>query len=127
MADPELRTGDALFVFDEGLTIRSWNHAAEELTGLPAEDAVGRPCWDVLGASEDGGAIVCHAGCAHARLARKGWPVRCHEVVIRTQAGRRRVALSTIALNGDGPKLFVHLLHDVPSAHARTSRSTPPT
>jgi PAS domain S-box-containing protein len=121
----ELRTGDALFVFDEGLTIRSWNHAAEELTGLSADEAVGRPCWDVLGASEDGGALVCHAGCAHARLARKGWPVRCHDVVIRTSEGRRRVALSTIALNGESPRLFVHLLHNAPEQPRHDQRVDP--
>jgi PAS domain S-box-containing protein len=125
VADPELRTGDALFVFDEGLTIRSWNHAAEELTGLPAEETVGRPCWDVLGASEDGGALVCHAGCAYARLARDGWPVSCHEVVIRTRADRRRVALSTIALSGNDPKLFVHLLHDAPERAHENERVDP--
>jgi len=111
--DAGFRTGDAFFVFDESLTILSWNPAAEELTGRPAEDVVGRPCWDVLRGGDEDGALVCHAGCSYARLARDGWPVRCHDVVIGTEAGRRRVALSTIALTDTTPKLFLHLMHEV--------------
>ncbi len=91
MDDPDFRTGDALFLFDEDLTIRSWNAGAEALTGVEADEAVGRPCWDVLGGFDDSGALVCHRGCSHARLARQGWPVRCHQIVIKTRTGRRRV------------------------------------
>jgi PAS domain S-box-containing protein len=112
----EFRSGDALFVFDEDLQIRSWNGAAEELTGLTSEEAIGRRCWEVLGGTEEGGSLVCHARCSYARLAREGWPVRCHDLVIRTDAGRRRVALSTIALRGSDPALFLHLMRDVPES-----------
>jgi PAS domain S-box-containing protein len=107
-------TGDALFVFDDELTIRSWNAAAEALTGHAAGDVVGRRCWDVLGGNDETGALVCHAGCSHARLAREGWPVRRHDVVIRTETGRRRVALSTIALTRASPRLFLHVMRPVP-------------
>jgi PAS domain S-box-containing protein len=106
----DVRSGDALFVFDEELRIRSWNRAAEELTGLTSEEAIGHRCWEVLGGTEEGGALVCHARCSYARLAREGWPVRCHDLVIKTDAGRRRVALSTIALGDSDPALFVHLM-----------------
>ncbi len=108
----DVRSGDALFVFDEELRVRSWNRAAEELTGLTSEEAIGRRCWEVLGGTEEDGAIVCHARCSDARLAREGWPVRCRDLVIRTDAGRRRVALSTIALCDSEPALFVHLMRD---------------
>jgi PAS domain S-box-containing protein len=108
--DDGFRTGDALFVFDGDLTVRSWNRSAEELTGLPAAEAVGRPCWDVLGGRDPDGALICHAGCSGARLAQEGWPVRCRELVVRTRAGRRRVLLSTIAIDQDGERLFLHLM-----------------
>jgi PAS domain S-box-containing protein len=45
----EFRSGDALLVFDDDLRIVAWNEAAEELTGIAFEKAVGRPCWEVLG------------------------------------------------------------------------------
>jgi PAS domain S-box-containing protein len=69
------RSGDALFAFDPDLTIVSWNLAAEELTGVPADEAVGRRCWDLLGGHDERGDLVCHPGCSTARLAREGWPV----------------------------------------------------
>jgi PAS domain S-box-containing protein len=116
----EFRSGDALFVFDEDLRIVSWNRGAEELTGLTPEEAIGRRCWEVLGGTEEGGALVCHARCSYARLAREGWPVRCHDLVIRTAAGRRRVALSTIALRDSDPALFLHVMREAPEPAPET-------
>ena len=108
------RSGDALFAFDEELRIVSWNRAAEELTGSTPEEAIGRRCWEVLGGTEEDGALVCHSRCSYARLAREGWPVRCHDLVITTDAGRRRVTLSTIALRDSAPALFLHLMRPAP-------------
>lgn len=108
------RSGDALFAFDEELRIVSWNRAAEELTGVRAEEVIGQRCWQVLGGTEEDGALVCHRRCSYARLAREGWPVRCHDILIRTESGRVRVALSTIALTDAQPRLFLHLLRRAP-------------
>jgi PAS domain S-box-containing protein len=124
--DPTFRTGDALFVFDDELRIRSWNRSAEELTGVTVEEAVGRPCWDVLGGSEENGTLVCHPGCAYARLAREGWPVRSHDVVVRTRTGRRRVAMSTIALSDARRNLFLHLLRDARDHVPENETADPP-
>ena len=67
------RSGDAVFAFDADLMIVSWNRAAEELTGVSAEEAVGRYCWEVLGGHDERGNLVCHRGCSTARLARERW------------------------------------------------------
>lgn len=108
--DPgDFRSGDALFAFDEQLVVRAWNHAAEELTGVPAKEAVGRCCWELLGGTEPGGALVCHRGCPYARLARERWPVPSHDMVVRTTSGPRRISLATIACDSD-PRLFLHLM-----------------
>ena len=104
------RSGDALFSFDPDLRILSWNRAAEELTGVPAAEAVGRRCWEILGGRDELGALVCHAGCSYARLARDGWPVPSHELTIRADGGRREVSLSTIALRGGEDPVFLHLM-----------------
>jgi PAS domain S-box-containing protein len=110
-ARDELSSGDALFTFDSDLRIVCWNRAAERLTGFPADDVVGRLCWEVLGGYEGSGAMVCHAGCSYARLAREGWPIPSREIDIRTEEGRRRVLLSTIGLRSDR-SLFAHVLID---------------
>jgi PAS domain S-box-containing protein len=114
VTDLSFRSGDALFAFDEGLTIRWWNEAAEELTGISADEAIGRPCWDLLGGIDECGALVCHAGCSNARLARSGWPVHEQRLSIRAAGGRRRVALSTIAVSDPESRLFLHVLRELP-------------
>jgi DNA-binding CsgD family transcriptional regulator len=107
------RSGDALFAFDADLVVRSWNAEAARLTGIPAEEAIGRTCWDLLGGVDERGALLCHAGCSGARLARDGWPVPCRRLTIRTAAGRKRVWLSTIAVRpGVGDPLTLHLLRN---------------
>ena len=104
------RSGDALFAFDPDLTIVSWNRAAEELTGVSADAAVGRRCWEVLGGHDERSNLVCHPGCSTARLAREGWPVACQCLRIKAREGTRWVALSTVVVDeGDRP-LFVHVM-----------------
>ena len=44
------RSGDALMTFGPDLRVESWNEAMERFTGVPAAEAVGRLCWEVLGA-----------------------------------------------------------------------------
>ena len=111
----KFRSGDALFSFDEELQVVSWNEAAHELTGIPEDEAVGRPCWDVLCGVDTGGGLVCHKGCSAARLARQGWPVSAQELLIKTSGGRRRVMVSTIAVRNEGgkePPFFLHVMRD---------------
>lgn len=113
------RCGDALFAFDSELAIVSWNRAAEELTGVSAEEAIGRSCWEVLGGHDDHGDMVCHPGCSIARLARESWPVAGQTILINTRDVRRRVHVSTCAVNNGDSQLFLHVL--VPS-----ERRSPP-
>jgi DNA-binding CsgD family transcriptional regulator len=114
----ELRSGDALFTFDADLTIVSWNEAAEALTGVAAAAAVGRRCWEVVGGHDERGNLMCHRGCSTARLARDGWPVPCQQLLIRAGEGRRRVAVSTVALDDADCPLLAHVM--VPHCEDRT-------
>jgi DNA-binding CsgD family transcriptional regulator len=92
------------------MTIVAWNHAAEELTGVSADEAVERSCWEVLGGHDDRGGLVCHPGCSTARLAREGRPVACQGILIEACEGRQRVHVSTIALDDGDSRLFLHVL-----------------
>lgn len=104
------RSGDALFVFDADLTVVSWNRAAEELTGVSADQAVGRRCWEVLGGHDARGNLVCHPGCSTARLAREGWPVPCQGLLVKAHDGERAVDVATVAVDeGDRP-LLLHVM-----------------
>lgn len=103
-------SGAALFTFDASQRIRSWNKAAEDATGIPADEVVGRFCWEVLCGHDETGGIVCHAGCSFHRLLVERWPVAPPTLVIRTASGTRRVRVPMLALS-DGP-LFAALLVD---------------
>jgi DNA-binding CsgD family transcriptional regulator len=106
----EFASGDALFAFDADLTIVSWNRAAEELTGVSADEAIGRRCWELLGGHDEQGNLVCHPGCSTARLAREGWPVPCLGLLIRAGKGKRRVDVSTVAVHEADRSLFLHVV-----------------
>jgi PAS domain S-box-containing protein len=111
-------SGTSLFAFDEQLRVLSWNDAAEELTGIPAEEAIGQRCWQVLGGRDDRGELVCHQGCTNARLVLDGFAVSSRDLDVRTADGRCRVALDTIAArNGDRP-VFLHVLRKAPAEMA---------
>lgn len=101
------RSGDAFFAFDARLDVIAWNDAAERLTGIKAEDAVGQPCWDVLHGVSERGDLICHSGCSNARLAREGWPKSCSRMVISTPAGRKLISVSMISVHRDGEEPVV--------------------
>jgi DNA-binding CsgD family transcriptional regulator len=101
------RSGDAFFAYDAELTVLAWNEAAERLTGIPAEAAIGHPCWDVLRGIGERGDVICHPGCSIARLAREGWPVSCARMLIATPSGRKAVSISTISVRRDGERPIV--------------------
>lgn len=123
-----LRSGDAVFAFDADLTIVSWNRAAEELTGVSADEAVGRYCWEVLGGHDERGNVVCHRRCSNARLARERWPVRCQGLLVRAGKGKRRVEVSTLAVDDGDRLLFLHVMvprRETASPQAPTAGLTP--
>lgn len=117
------RSGDALIAFDADLTIVSWNRAAEELTGVSADEAVGRYCWEVLGGRDERGNLVCHRGCSTARLAREGWPVPCQGLLIKARDGKRRVEMSTVSVDEGNRPLFLHMM--VPHRETPSPRAVP--
>lgn len=108
-----------MFTFDADQRVHSWNDAAERLTGIAADDVVGRPCWDVLCAHDEQGGVVCHAGCSFHRLLCERWPVSPPTLMIRTATGTLRVQVPMVAL--PDRELFAALLLE-PGAAAEPDR-----
>ncbi|HZO49275.1 MAG TPA: PAS and helix-turn-helix domain-containing protein [Gaiellaceae bacterium] len=111
--DASFRSGDGLMTFGPDLKVRSWNAALEKLTGVAAADAVGRPCWEVVGGLDEAGGVICHAGCSQIRLAKQGWPIPSRTLRIRTDDGRTLVSMATIvaSCDDDGP-VCLHLFRN---------------
>jgi len=84
---------DGVFTVDAERRITSFNRAAEEITGVPREEAIGRRCWDVFRAN------ICESACALRRTIQTGKPVVDQEVYILNVEGRRvPISISTAVL-----------------------------
>lgn len=121
-----IRSGAAVFRTDAYGWIADWNPAAERLTGIPAGEAVGRPCWDVIAGRDDDGSLLCHPGCSAARLAREGWPVRSMTATMRTRTGTKRVVVATIVVDGGDEPIVLHTLHAAADEAEPASAEQPP-
>lgn len=89
---------DGVFTVDSDWCITSFNRAAEEITGIPREEALGKPCSEVFRSS------MCEAACALRESMATGEPVRCRAgYIVNSQGERIPVSVSTAVLrDGDG-------------------------
>ena len=89
---------DGVFTVDEDWRITSFNRAAEDITGVPREEAIGRPCCEVFRAS------ICESQCALKRTMETGKPIINRTVYIITEEEERvPISVSTALLrDADG-------------------------
>jgi PAS domain S-box-containing protein len=81
---------DGVFTVDEQWRITSFNRAAEQITGVKRDDAVGRPCCEVFRAS------ICETACALRQTLATGRPIVNKAVYILDARGNRiPISIST--------------------------------
>jgi PAS domain S-box-containing protein len=56
-------SGDGVMILSPDRTILTWNRALVGMTGVPADQAVGRHCYDVLNLHNRQGVSVCYTAC----------------------------------------------------------------
>lgn len=84
---------DGVFTTDQDHRILSFNRAAERITGVPREQAIGRKCFDVLCAD------VCQSACTLRTTMETGRPIINQHVTILNSDGRRvPISISTAVL-----------------------------
>ena len=84
---------DGVFTVDENWRITSFNRAAEEITGVSIDDAIGCRCSDVFHAG------ICENECVLKEALRTGHPVVCKPIYIVKANGQRiSVSISATAL-----------------------------
>lgn len=73
---PELmsRSVDGVFALDARQTVTFWNQACENMTGIPARQAVGRCCHEVMKGHDLKGKPLCKCDCPVSALAKGGGP-----------------------------------------------------
>jgi PAS domain S-box-containing protein len=114
----EARTGDVVYIVGPDYRIVHWDEGMESLSGVLAEDALGKRCYEAVMGESEGGEPFCAHGCSVMHLAQGGRPVSSFEMRIRTRSGRRRwVSASNLTIETDEGPYLVHLLRDSQGTH----------
>jgi len=89
---------DGVFTVDLDWNVRSFNRAAEEITGVERSQALGKKCWEVFRAS------VCESNCVLRETMSTGEPIVNRSVyIVRSDGTPIPVTVSTALLrDGDG-------------------------
>jgi len=110
------RTGDAMVAIDASFGIIAWNEAATALLGYPAEDALGRPCMDILCWRDRCGDTVCNGLCPAADVGEPDEIQGSREVLGKSATGRTLwLSASTIVppIEMRDQCRLVHLIREV--------------
>jgi len=84
---------DGVFTIDMDRKITSFNRAAEKITGIKKEEALGRHCWEVFRAS------ICEKECALHRTIETGQQIINQAIFIVSSEGERiPISISTAIL-----------------------------
>lgn len=92
---------DGVFTIDYNWKITSFNRAAEEITGICRQDAIGCHCWDVFRSN------MCEQGCALKKTMDQGKPfVSSSAYIINNQQKKIPITASTsLLIDKDGEVL----------------------
>lgn len=86
------QSADGVMILDRRWRITTFNRAMEHLTGWPREEAIGRPCAEVLAIHTDQGVNICLVNCPLQRWPRVPDPTVEGRIV--TRDGRERYVSS---------------------------------
>ena len=92
---------DGVFTVDKDWKITSFNHAAEKITGIKKEEAIGRYCWEVFKAS------ICEQRCSLRQTIESGQSIVNQPIFIVNSKGERiPVSISTAILKDKKGKVI---------------------
>ena len=92
---------DGVFTVDAALKITSFNKSAEQITGVPADEAIGRRCSEVLRTN------ICEESCALRQTMATGKTMLHKEIIIVRSDGRRLpIGISTAILRDKEGRLI---------------------
>ena len=87
---------DGVFTVDHNWNIMSFNRAAEEITGIAREEAIGKKCWDVFRSN------MCEGECALKKTMKEGKSfVSTSTYIINSEKNRIPITVSTALLKDE--------------------------
>jgi len=111
--------GDPAFAVDATRTIVAWNRAAERLLHLPATEALGRHCAQILSGRDARGRPVCGPLCPAVLAAQRREPLAAMELRVDRHAGAPVwLSVSSIIPAAAAP-CIVHILRDITEEYHR--------
>lgn len=92
---------DGVFTVDHQWRITSFNRAAEEITGIPRREALGRYCWEVFRSN------MCEGDCALKRTMKEGKSfVSSSTSIVNQEKKRIPISVSTALLKNAGDEIL---------------------
>lgn len=104
-----------MFAVDRDQRIIFWSESAERILGFSSGEVLGRPCYEVLGASDPSGHPHCQPDCQIITNARRGRPSRDFDVRVMSEDRDAWLNVSImLARTGESNSpSVVHLVRDV--------------
>src|SRR5574342_505227 len=102
-------TLDAAFAVDPEGKIVAWNREAAELTGLSRENAVGKPCGELIQGLDECGP-VCSEDCIVRQAVSNRRPMKNFDILIKTARGREWCNVSVLIVGRDD-SAFPYAVH----------------
>jgi len=92
---------EGVFTVDTSWCITAFNHAAEQITGIKSQEAIGRPCHEMFRAN------ICETACALRQTIKTGKPiVNAMAYIINKAGGRTPIRISTALLKDSSGKII---------------------
>ncbi len=92
---------DGVFTVDHNWQITSFNRAAENITGIPRDEALGSYCWEVLRSD------MCETNCPLGQTLQKGSPIINRSGYIINKNGQNiPISVSTAILKDENGKIL---------------------
>lgn len=110
------RTSDAMVAVDGKLRIVGWNDAAAKLLGYTSDEALGRPCWEILDWDDRCTNSVCGDDCHASSAGAADEIIETREVIGHSSEGRKLwLNVTTIVPPAEmrGECRLVHLVREV--------------
>jgi PAS domain S-box-containing protein len=116
------RAADGAYVIDENQRIVYWSPAAERLLGYTAEEAMGRPCYEIMRGRDEQESLWCRGNCQVTVTSRAGEPVDSFNLFTRTKGGGvcwLNVSILALPPAPNEPPYVLHLFRDVTELRQR--------
>ena len=108
-------TADGVYIVTSAQRVVFWNDAAEQLTGIRREDAIGRQCYELIAGTDYDGWCFCRKDCPTIECARRGEAVSNYDVFARPGERKLWVNVGIVVAHAAefSEPVAVHIFRDV--------------